>query len=326
MGLSTSMCKPSLKILVTGSNGFVGKELCSHLREQGYLVVPTARSDADGVSMAVGEINQSTVWAVALKNVDVIIHLAARVHVMDEAQTDSYAEFERINVHGSARLACEAVAAGVKRLVFVSSVKVNGETTHGQAFAETDVPHPQDAYGRSKLAAEQVLTQIALETGLELVIVRPPMVIGPDAKGNLPVLMRGLLRGLPLPLACVRNRRSFVGVHNLVSLLELCAVQPAAAGEVFMAADEPALSTPTLILGLARGLECKARLWPMPVLVLRMLAALAGKRAQIERLSSDLDVDATKARRVLGWMSQESLDEVLFRTARQYLQTSERRT
>jgi nucleoside-diphosphate-sugar epimerase len=170
------------------------------------------------------------------------------------------------------------------------------------------------------------LTQIARETGLELVIVRPSMVIGPGAKGNLPVLMRGLLRGLPLPLASVQNRRSFVGVRNLARLLELCAVRSAAAGEVFLAADEPALSTPALISGLARGLERKARLWPMPVAVLRVLAGLAGKHAQIKRLSSDLEINAGKARRVLGWVSKESLDEVLYRTAQQYLRASEQRT
>ena len=314
------------QILVTGSNGFVGSELCSHLRGQGYRVVSAVRSATDGADMSVGEINESTAWAKALQGVDIVVHLAARVHVMNEAQAGAEAEFERINVRGSTHLAREAVAAGVKRLVFVSSIKVNGEATQGNPYVETDAPHPEDAYGRSKLAAELALMQIARETGLELVIVRPPMVVGPGAKGNLPVLMRGLQRGLPLPLASVRNRRSFVGVRNLAELLELCAVKSAAAGEVFLAADEPALSTPALISGLARGLECKACLWPMPVAALRMLAGLAGMHAQNKRLSGDLEIDAGKARRVLGWACREPLDEVLYRTAQQFLRASEYRT
>ncbi|HSD39898.1 MAG TPA: NAD-dependent epimerase/dehydratase family protein [Rhodocyclaceae bacterium] len=326
MGLSVQADAVLPRILVTGANGFVGRELCSYLRGQGYPVVPVVRETTDDSSVSVGEINEFTPWAKALQGVDVVVHLAARVHVMDEVQAGVEAEFQRINVLGSAHLAREALAAGVKRLVFVSSIKVNGEATHGDPYAETDMPRPEDAYGRSKLAAELALTQIARETELELVIVRPPMVIGPGAKGNLPLLMRGLLRGFPLPLASVRNRRNVVGLRNLIGLLELCAVKPAAAGEVFLAADEPALSTPALIAGLARGLKCKARLWPLPLPCLRILAGLAGKRAQIERLSGDLEIDAGKARRMLGWACQEPLDEVLYRTAQQYLHTAERRT
>jgi nucleoside-diphosphate-sugar epimerase len=319
--LSTHADDMTPRVLVTGANGFVGAELCAYLGRQGYRVVPTVRSVTAGAGVVVGEIDDTTSWGPALQDVDIVIHLAARVHVMDGRSPET--EFERINERGSAHLAREAAAAGVKRLVFVSSIKVNGEATHGKPFDESDAPRPEDAYGRSKLAAELALKQIAVETGLELVIVRPPMVIGPGAKGNLRVLLRGLLRGLPLPLASVRNRRSLVGVRNLVCLLELCAVKAAAAGEIFLAADEPALSTPELITGLARGLGREPRLWSVPVPLLRMLASLAGKRAQIERLSGDLEIDASKARSMLGWASSEPLDEILDRTARQYLLASE---
>jgi nucleoside-diphosphate-sugar epimerase len=325
MGLSKNADEATQQILVTGANGFVGRELCSHLRVQGYRVVSAVRCAADNTSVAVGEINEATAWGPALQGVDVVVHLAARVHVMDETQAGAEAEFERINVYGSTRLAREAVAAGVKRLVFVSSIKVNGEATHGVPFVETDVPRPEDAYGRSKLAAEVALTQISLETGLELVIVRPPMVIGPGAKGNLPLLLHALLRGVPLPLGSVRNHRSLVGARNLASLLELCAVREGAKGQLFLAADEPAISTPGLIAGLARGLGRKARLWPMPPPLLRRLANLAGKGPQIDRLIGELEIDASKARRVLGWVSQESLNEVTYRTAQQYLRAAERR-
>ncbi|MEC5385587.1 NAD-dependent epimerase/dehydratase family protein [Uliginosibacterium sp. H3] len=309
------------RVLVTGANGFVGAELCAHLGRQGYRVVSVVRRATAAGGAAVGEIDDSTSWEGVLKDVDVVIHLAARVHVMDGKSTE--ADFERINVCGSAHLARAAAIAGVKRLVFVSSIKVNGEATHGKPFDENDVPRPEDAYGRSKLAAELALQQISADTGLELVIVRPPMVVGPGTKGNLPALLRALSQGRSLPLASVRNRRSFVGVRSLVCLLELCAIKVAAAGEIFLVADEPALSTPELIAGLARGLGSRARLWPVPVPLLRALARLSGKHAQIDRLSGDLEVDAGKARNLLGWASVESLDDVLFRTAQHYLSASE---
>jgi nucleoside-diphosphate-sugar epimerase len=322
VGLSSMAEMTARRVLVTGANGFVGRELSAVLLERGFDVVPAVRQGT-AAGAVVGEINASTEWTVALQGVDVVVHLAARVHVMDELAVSAEPEFERVNVRGSERLARQAAAAGVKRLVFVSSIKVNGEATYGTPFRADDMPHPEDAYGRSKLAAEVALKRISLETGLEIVIVRPPMVIGPDTKGNLPVMMRWLQLGVPLPLAGVRNRRSFVSVRNLVGLIECCIVHPAAAGEVFLAADEPALSTPDLIAALAAGLGRKVNLWRMPLPLLRVLACVAGRSAQLGRLTGDLEVDASKARQLLGWHSDETLNSALLRTAKRFLDVSE---
>jgi nucleoside-diphosphate-sugar epimerase len=307
-----------MKVLVTGANGFVGRVVCACLREKNHTAVEALRvvHELAPSRVAVGNIDAETDWHAALTGVEVVIHLAARVHQMGEVDAAAEEAFRRVNVAGSVRLARQAAAAGVKRLVFVSSIKVNGEATYGKPYRAEDVPAPEDAYGRSKLEAEQALAAVAAETGLELVVVRPPMVIGPIAKGNLPVLLKALSRGLPLPLASVRNRRSLIGVRNLAAVLVRCSEMSQAAGEVFLVADKPALSTAQLIRHLGEGLQRRVWLWPFPVALLRCCAGLLGRRAQVDRLTQDLEIDTEKVSRLLDWQGEESIEEALRNAAR----------
>lgn len=311
-----------MKVLVTGANGFVGQAVCTCLRVQGHAVVEalrTADGDVPG-QIAIGGIDGTTDWSAALNGVDAVIHLAARVHQMGPVDAAAEEAFHRVNVAGSERLARQAVAAGVRRLVFVSSIKVNGEATFGRPFSPDDAPAPEDAYGRSKLEAEQMLRRVSAETGLELVIVRPPMVIGPIAKGNLPLLLKALRRGVPLPLASVRNRRSLVSVRNLAGMLVRCIEIGPAAGEVFLAADSPALSTAELIRHLGVGLQRRVWLLPCPVGLLRCGAGILGRGQQIDRLTQDLEIDAEKAHRVLNWQGVETIGEALRQAAAGFVQ------
>jgi nucleoside-diphosphate-sugar epimerase len=269
---------------------------------------------ADGASVAVGDIGSETRWAEALEGVDFVLHLAAHVHHAHASEGD----FRRVNVDGTRRLAEEAARLGVRRFVFVSSIKVNGEATNERPFTEGDAPAPVDAYGRSKRDAEASLWRVAAETGLEVVVVRPPLVYGPGAGGNLRRLMALVSRGLPLPLSAIRNRRSFVGVANFTDLIALCLDHPAAAGETFLAADEPALSTPRLLHLLADGLGAPVSLFPAPFAALRLAAALSGRQDEFGKLSLSLEVDATKARTRLGWVSALSVEEGLREMACRY--------
>lgn len=316
-----------MKVLVTGANGFVGQVLCARLREAGHAVVEAVRTQHASAPgrVAVGDIDGTTDWQPVLDGVEAVIHLAARVHQMGGADASAEAEFQRVNVAGSERLARQAVTAGVRRLVFVSSIKVNGEQTRGRAFTPEDAPAPEDAYGRSKLAAEKVLAQVSAESGLELVIVRPPMVVGPIARGNLPLLLKALWCRLPMPLACVHNRRSLVSVRNLAQVLMRCMEVPAAAGEVFLAADRPALESAQLVRYLGEGLQRRVCLLPVPVGLLRLGAALLGRQAQIDRLTQDLEVDAEKLKRVLGWTGGDSIEDALREAGREFAAVRQRR-
>lgn len=309
-----------MTVLVTGANGFVGRELCSFLRGQGYRVKECVRKSAwqSPDQVFIGDIDGQTDWDAALEGVKTVVHLAAHVHMMGRVTGAEERAFHRVNVLGSERLARRAAASGVKRLVFVSSIKVNGEATYGVPFTERDEPMPLDAYGRSKLEAERILGRVASQTGLELVTVRPPMVVGPFAKGNLALLMKMLWLGVPLPLAGMRNCRSLIGVSSLVRLLVRCMEVREAAGETFVVADVPDLSTPELIGHLSRGLGRPARLFPFPFVILQCLAAMAGRRAQLDRLSQDLQVNAAHVRKVLGWQETPSIGDVLCEAARQF--------
>jgi nucleoside-diphosphate-sugar epimerase len=291
-------------VLVTGADGFIGRALGPALEASGYQVRAAVRTagSAPGEAVVVGDIGPATDWREALRGADAVIHLAARVHVMRERASDPLAAFRHTNVEGTAQLARAAAAAGVRRLVYVSSVKVNGERTTVRPFTEADPPAPEDDYGRSKWEAESVTRQVASGTGLELVVVRPCLVYGPGVKGNLRALLAALARGVPLPLGSVRNRRSLVGLDNLCGLLVRCVEQAAAAGESFLAADGEDLSTPEMVRALATGIGRPARLFPVPVPLLEAAGALAGRREAVERLTGSLQLDAGKARRVLGWV------------------------
>jgi len=304
-----------MTVLVTGGNGFVGTALCNRLRLDAVPCRAAIRRNtgaAGGVSIVtVGDICAETDWRAALHGVQVVVHLAARVHVMDERSADPMAEFRRVNVAGTLNLARQAATAGVQRFIFLSSVKVNGESTRpGQAFAATDVPAPEDPYGISKLEAEQGLRQIEAQTGMEVVIVRPPLIYGPGVKANFARMISWVARGLPLPLGAVtENRRSLVALDNLVDLLVLCLTHPAAAGQTFMVSDGEDLSTVGMLQRLALAMGRRARLIPLPVALLEFGARVVGRRAMAQRLLGSLQVDSQPTRERLGWQPLLSVDQ-----------------
>ncbi len=318
-----------VRVLVTGANGFVGAALCAELHERSCPVRAAVRSAASRVAGAevavVGAIDGRTEWNEALRGVDAVVHLAARVHVMHEAAADPLQEFRHVNVAGTERLARAAAACGVKRFVYVSSVKVNGEETSpagsenkGAQFTELDPAAPQDSYGLSKWEAEQALHRVAEETGLEIVIVRPPLVYGPGVKGNFMQMLGALARRLPLPLASVHNRRDLVYVGNLVDALITCATHPAAAGKTYLVGDGEAVSTPELLRSLGAMLGKPARLLPCPPALLLLAGRLAGKRAQLERLLGSLQLDSSRIRHELDWTPPYTLQQGLQATAEWY--------
>jgi nucleoside-diphosphate-sugar epimerase len=295
-----------MKVLVTGANGLVGRSLCAALCRQDYAVVAALRSAntllEDVERVIVGTIDHATDWSAALRNVDTIIHLAARVHVMHDAAVDPLAEFRKVNVDGTLHLALQAAKAGVKRFIFISSVKVNGEhTVSNKPFTEVDVAKPQDAYGISKFEAEQGLLLIAQQTGMEVVIIRPPLVYGSGVKANFASMLRAVKRGMPLPLGAIHNKRSFVYVGNLVSLILRCVDHPAAANQVFLVSDGHDLSTTELLRACAVALGVKPRLLPVPQSLIEIGAALLCKGNVAQRLCGNLQVDISKARNLLGW-------------------------
>lgn len=307
------------RILVTGSTGFVGLRLCAALRENNLGVREAVRCSpihvAERERVAVGEIDGQTDWRQAVEGINSIIHLAGRAHVMRESHADPLMAYRRLNVVGTVRFAQQAAAAGVRRFVFVSSIKVNGEATTDRPFTEADSPAPLDAYGLSKYEAEVELKRIGRETGMEVVVVRPTLVYGPGVKGNFLSLLRWINRGLPLPLARCDNRRSLVGLENLVDLLRCCATDPRAAGHTFLAGDGEDLSTPELVRRVAFALRVKPRLLPVPASWLRLAARTIGRTGIYERLCGSLQVDIGHAREVINWMPPSSVQEELARTA-----------
>lgn len=312
------------RVLVTGANGFIGRALCAVLSSQGHSVRGAVRkNNADGQTAVsdhwvMGEIDEHTQWAPALSGIDSVVHLAARVHLMRDTAADPLAEFRRVNVALTLNLARQAAKAGVRRFVFVSSVKVNGETTVvGQPFTADDAPKPIDAYGISKFEAEQALIQLAAETGLEVVIVRPVLVYGPGVKANFHEMMRWVLKGVPLPLGALDNQRSFAAVDNVVDLIAVCLRHPRAANQVFLVSDGEDLAVSGLLRRTAAALGRPARLLPVPVFLLRMAGRLFGKEPVIQRLCDTLQVDIGKTQRLLGWNPPLSVDEALRKTARQ---------
>lgn len=306
--------------LVTGATGFVGARLCEAAAEKGLNVQRALRRDDGLGGVMVGDLGPDTDWSAALNGVDAIVHLAARVHVMKDMVQDPLAEFQRVNVEGTKNLARQAAEAGVKRLVFLSSVKVNGVTTPpGRPFTVQDAPAPQDPYAVSKLEAEQALRRVEKETGLEVVIIRPPLVYGPGVKANFARLVAMVGRGVPLPLALVDNRRSMVALDNLVDLIITCIEHPAAAGQTFLVSDGEDLSTPDLIRKLAYAMERPARLLPVPPALLRLGGKMTGKTAEVDRLIGSLQVDISHTCDTLGWRPPVSVDDALWETGRDFV-------
>jgi len=290
---------------------------------QGFVVKGGVRKLAElpggAEPIVVGDINSATYWGSALHEVDVVIHLAARVHVLHENAKDPLDEFRSVNVAGTEHLARTAAAKGVKRLVYVSSIGVNGlQTTLGRPYSETDNPHPHNAYALSKWEAEQVLLRVAQETGLEIVIVRPPLVYGRGAPGNFAQMLKVLGAGIPLPLASVHNLRSLVYVENLADALILCATHPAAAGQTYLVSDGEDISTPELLRQIGSAMGHPARLFYSPPGLLKLAGRLFGKSDQVDRLLASLQVDSGKIRRELNWKPPYTLQQGLQTSAEWY--------
>ena len=312
-----------MRFLITGANGFVGRPLCKELFNRGCQVRAAMRShgqlSAPGETVTVGAIDRETDWSAALSGVDAVIHLAARVHVMKDEAADPLAEFIKVNLYGTSNLAQQAASAGVKRFVYVSSVKVNGEqTTVNRPFLETDEPDPQDPYAVSKWRAEQDLQRIARETGLEVVIVRPPLVYGPGVKGNFISLLAAIDRGIPLPLAGANYARSMVYVGNLVDALIACATYPAATGQTYLVSDGDDVSTAMLVDMIARSLGRNNRAFNFPHAILRAVATVLGRTEQVDRLFGSLRVNDEKLRRDLAWSPPYTLEQGLHATSEWY--------
>lgn len=309
-----------LRMLITGATGFVGQVLCAQALQHGLAVRGALRKLVELPGsielVVVGEINGATDWSIALRDVDVVIHLAARVHVMQEKAENPLEAFRNVNVAGTERLARSAAVNGVKRLVFVSSIKVNGEATvAGDRYTELDAPSPQDPYGVSKWEAEQALHRVAKETGLEVVIVRPPLVYGAGVKGNFAQMLKVLAKGIPLPLASVSNLRSLVYLGNFVDALLICATHPAAAGQTYLISDGEDVSTPDMLRQLGDAMGHPARLLSCPPVLLKLAGRLVDRSDQVERLLGSLKVDSSKIRRELGWQPSYTLQQGLQATA-----------
>lgn len=306
-------------ILVTGATGFVGSALVMRLAADPDCkgVVAAVRRKADlrpeGVrQVQVGDLLPTTDWGMALQGIDAVVHCAARVHMMQDDATDPLQAYREMNVNGTLNLARQAAQARVGRFVFVSSIKVNGESTQpGQPLTADDVPSPLDPYGVSKLEAELGLREIEAQTGMEVVIVRPPLVYGLGVKANFASMMRWVARGTPLPLGAIQNARSMVALDNLVDLLVTCLTHPAAAGQTFLVSDGEDVSTTELLRRTAQTMGKKVLLLPVPASVLELSAAMLGKRAMAQRLCGSLQVDIEKTRRLLGWYPPLTLDQGL---------------
>ncbi|MDP2996691.1 MAG: SDR family oxidoreductase [Bryobacterales bacterium] len=322
-------------MLVTGADGFVGKAVCRRLLKTGYApragllsgaLWPALHEATPGLSefAVLGDLGANPNFNGAFENVAVVVHLAARVHIMHDDAVDPREAYRQVNVDGTVALARAAAEQGVRRMVFVSTVKVNGESTSGRPFMEGDPPDPQDSYAVSKWEAEEALRSVAANTGLEIAIVRPPLAYGPGVRANFLRLMRLVERGVPLPLPDTKNRRSLIGVENLADFLVRCVSHPEAANETFMVSDGEDVSTRELIARLARALGRSARFLPVPEFAVRFAARLVGKEAAVNRLLGSLAVNSDKARQRLGWKPPVTLDSGLAATARWYLESSRR--
>jgi nucleoside-diphosphate-sugar epimerase len=310
-----------MRVLVTGASGFVGSAVLPALRAKGHMVRAAVRREADcdaDEQVRVGDLSPDTDWRDAVRGIDAVVHLAARVHVMRDTSADPLAEFRRSNVEGTLALARAAAGAGVKRMVFLSSIKVNGEATTARPFTERDPPAPKDPYGVSKAEAEAGLARIATETGLELVVLRPPLVYGPGVRANFLRLVRLADRGVPLPFGAVDNRRSMVFVGNLADAIVRCVEHPAAAGRTFLVSDGEDLSTSNLIARLAKALGKRASLMPVPPGLMRAAARILGKSAEADRLLGSLRIDSSTLRTSLAWQPPFTVDQGLVATAAWY--------
>lgn len=309
-----------MKVLVTGANGFVGRALCPRLVELGYEVVPVVRRQSNIADEVI--VHDATSWKFALKGCDSVIHLAARAHVMQDQERDPLQAFRANNLETTIELAKRAAEAGVHRFIFMSTIKVNGEETAlGSSFRPADPVDPKDPYAISKREAEQALWQIAAETGMEVVVLRPPLVYGPGVKGNFLRLMQAIDKRRPLPLGGIQNQRSLIYLGNLVDVIRLCLTHPNAAGKAFLVSDGDDVSTPELVRRIAAALGRRPFLLPVPVSWMRWAGRVLGKQAAVDRLLGSLCVDIAPLREELGWTPPYTLQEGLEATAEWYRKT-----
>ena len=307
-----------MKLLLTGATGFLGSRLATDLQTKPAVNLTAAVRRCVEIPAAhiveVPNLDADTYWSTALIDQQVVIHAAARAHIMKDEMADPLAEYRKINVDGTLNLARQAAEAGVKRFIFISSIKVNGEqTVLGKPFRADDMPAPEDACGISKWEAEQGLQQLAKETGMEVVIIRPPLVYGPGVKGNFASMIKLIQKGLPLPLGAIDNQRSLVALDNLVDLIITCVDHPAAANQVFLAGDGEDVSTTQLLRGVARAAGKPCRLVPVSAGTLHFAATLLGKKAMAQRLLGSLQVDISKPRELLGWTPPLTVEQGLKR-------------
>jgi len=298
------------KILITGSTGFVGSAVLDNLLkskqkslvESVTVALRSKKTVQRCIEFVVGDLMSQTDWRQSLHGQDVVIHTAARAHIMNDEFANPLVEYRKVNVDGTLNLARQAAEAGVERFVFISSIKVNGEQTPlGTCFMADDLPAPEDSYGISKWEAEERLQKISQETGMEVVIIRPPLVYGPDVKGNFASMIKLVDSGLPLPLGAVHNKRSLVALDNLVDLIITCIDHPGAANETFLVSDGEDLSTSQLLQGVAEAMGKPSRLIPVPASLLQFGATLLGKKAVAQRLLGSLQVDISHTQKCLNW-------------------------
>lgn len=315
------------KILVTGATGFVGRHLCTTLVRRGESVLAAVRLPGlapvhGSTEVVVGDLTELADFQDVLKEVDCIVHLVGRAHVMHDHERDPEQAYFKVNACVTNHLANQAAAIGVKRFIYLSSIKVNGEETKGGSFRETDPPAPVDAYGRSKLAAEQALWKVAsaraLSQAMEVVVIRSPLVYGPGVKGNILRLIDWVARGVPIPLGGAENLRSLVGANNLCDFVASCVHHPGAANETFLISDQEDISVVNLVRSIAEALNRKPRLINIPPNILRLAGGLIGREAEIDRLVGTLQVDSTKATRLLDWRPVDPASVELERTVRWY--------
>ena len=315
------------KILVTGANGFVGTALIHALNKQSIETVATVRGNPELFPstckvVTIPTIDRAVDWAEALREVEIVVHLAARVHVMKERSANPLNAFLEANLHGTVNLAEQAVKAGVKRFIFISSIGVNGlNTAEGVVFNEQSIAAPHNDYAHSKFLAEEALKKIGLETGMDVVIIRPPLIYGPNPKGNFKTLLNVVANKIPMPLAAIQNKRSFIYLDNLIDAIITCSTHPNAANKTYLVSDDEVVSTPQFIRAIAKALGGRNMLFSFPISIMRFFSVMIGKANAVDRLTESLVIDSSKIRQELNWPPPYTLEQGLQATADWYLST-----